>query len=30
MSGCQLTKTAEAELAEILLYVADRDGVERA
>ena len=29
-AGYQLTETAEAELAEILLYVADRDGVERA
>ena len=29
-SGYQLTETAEAELAEILLYIADRDGVERA
>ena len=29
-AGYQLTETAEAELAEILLYVTDRDGVERA
>ena len=29
-AGYRLTETAEAELTEILLYVADRDGVERA
>ena len=29
-AGYRLTETAEAELGEILLYVADRDGVERA
>ena len=29
-AGYRLTETAEAELAEILLSVADRDGVERA
>ena len=29
-AGYQLTDTAQADLAEILLYVADRDGAERA
>ena len=29
-AGYQLTECAQAELAEILLYLADRDGVERA